>query len=167
MPKLLLFIPGREQSSEHSSEHHEYRCTNRKGHYYGYSVTDKQTNYDEDCLKNEYLVTSIQTAFSVMYLYDLTSQILLSNSFFQALAKIYNNLHFSKPTGKYREEMFQERITDAFFLYSLIEISQRYGLSTTFNPVIEVSITACLPILTVNIGQHNTSAMQLGVAHAL
>ena len=135
-------------------QHHEYRCTNRrscrKGHYYGYSVTDKQTNYDEDCLENEYLVTSRQTAFSVMYLYDLTLQILFSNSSFQALAKIYNNLHFSKPTGKYREEIFQERITDAFFLYSLIEISQRYGLSTTFNPVIEVSITACLPILKIS-----------------
>ena len=42
--------------------HHEYRCTNRKscrkGHYYGYSVSDKQINYDKNCLENEYLVTS-------------------------------------------------------------------------------------------------------------
>ena len=134
-------------------QHLEYRCTNRqncrKGHYYGYSVTDKQTNYDRDCLQNEYLVTSRQTAFSVMYLYDITLQILFSNSSFQSLAKIYNNLHFSKPTGKYREEIFQERITDAFFLYSLLEISQRYGLPTIFNPVIEVSLTECLPILKI------------------
>ena len=135
-------------------KHHEHRCTNRracrKGHYYGYSVTDKHTKYEKNCLENKYLVTSRQTAFSVMYLYDLTLQILFSNSSFQSLAKIYNNLHFSKPTGKYREEIFQERITDAFFLYSLLEISQRYGLSTTFHLVIEISLTEYLPIIKIS-----------------
>ena len=134
-------------------EHHEYRCSNRKscrkGHYYGYSVTNKQTNFDQDCLQKEYLVINRQIAFSVMYLYDITLQILFSNAPFQALAKIYNALHFTKPTGKSREEIFQERITDAFFLYSLIEISQRYGLSTLFNPIIEISLMQAIPILKI------------------
>jgi hypothetical protein len=134
-------------------KHLEYRCTNRKscrkGHYYGYSVSDKKLKYDQDCLANEYLVTSRQTAFSIMYLYDITLQILFSNSYFQALAKIYNALHFTTSSSKSREEIFQERITDAFFLFSLVEISQRYGLPTTFHPILDISLTEAIPILKI------------------
>ena len=119
-------------------KHLEYRCTNRKscrkGHYYGYSVSDKKLKYDQDCLSNEYLVTSRQTAFSTKYLYDITLQILFSNSSFQALAKIYNALHFTTSSGKAREEIFQERITDAFFLYSLIEIVKDLVYPPLFSP---------------------------------
>ena len=82
-------------------------------------------------------------------MYDITLQILFSNASFQALAKIYNCLHFTKPMGKLREEIYQERITDAFFLYSLIEISQRYGLPTIFNPVIEISLMNAIPIIKI------------------
>ena len=92
-------------------QHHEYRWTNRKscrkGHYYGYRVTNKQTNFDQNCLENESFFTNRQTAFSVMYLYDITLQILFSNASFQALVKMYNALHFTKPTGKSREEIRQ------------------------------------------------------------
>ena len=134
-------------------KHFEYRCTNRKscrkGHYYGYSVSDKKLKYDQYCLSNEYLVTSRQTAFSTKYLYDITLQILFSNSSFQALAKIYNALHFTTSSGKAREEIFQERITDAFFLYSLLEISQRFGLPTTFHPILDISLAETIPILKI------------------
>ena len=126
------------RSGSRMAKHKEMRCSDRKscrkGHFYGYTVSDGKIVYDEDCLKNEYLLTSRQTAFQVEYLYENTLHVLFSASSFQSLANVYNAFHFATEETEKREEIWQERIADAFFLYSLIEISQRYGLPCNFDP---------------------------------
>ena len=87
------------------ANHVERRCNNRQlpcraGHFYGYvSMSVKASSkrfkcYDKEALKNEYLVTSSQTAFCTMYLWDCVNQILFSNASFESLAKVYNTIHF-------------------------------------------------------------------------
>ena len=87
-----------------SGSHQTFRCNNfthpfQAGHFYGYVSCGENNNqtkcYEKFALKNEYLVTSSQTAFSVEYLYDCTLQILHSNASFESLAKISCDLYFS------------------------------------------------------------------------
>ena len=116
--------------------HVEMRCNNRSlpcraGHYFGYVKVGTAKHIDSDALRNEFLVTSSQTAFSVDYLWDITLQILFSRATFEGLGKIYNNLHFTNlpfDLLKKRENIFSKRITEAFFMYAFIEIGQRYDI---------------------------------------
>ena len=117
----------------------EYRCNNnsrvkkcRAGHYYGYTIEHDVKHYEDDALKNDFLVTSNQTAFSVDYLFDSVLQILCSNTNFESLAKIYNNLHFvNLPTDlmQRRIEAQRKRIASAISTYGYLEVGQRYGIN--------------------------------------
>ena len=80
--------------------HVEMRCNNRSlpcraGHYHGYLNVESAKHIQDDALKNEFLVTSSQTAFAVDYLWDITLQILFSRATFEGLGNIFNNLHFT------------------------------------------------------------------------
>ena len=122
--------------------HVESRCNNRSlpcraGHYYGYVTlgesgnVDKPRCYEKYALKNEYLVTSNQTAFAIDYLWDCELQLVFSNASFESLSKVYNNLHFSNlPTDvmQYRVEMHRKRLTEAVFIFAFLELGQRYGI---------------------------------------
>ena len=125
-----------------AGKHLEYRCNNRRlpcraGHYYGYVSMGEKGNdekprcYEKLALKNEYLVTSSQTAFSVPYLWDCLLQIVFSNASFESLAKIYNNLHFDNlpyDVMLRRVEVHRKRIAEAVFLFAFLELGQRYGV---------------------------------------
>ena len=92
----------------------------------------KQRCYDKFALKNNYFVTSTQTAFSVMYLWDCLLQIVFSNASFESLAKVYNNLHFVNLPDDVmlrRVELHRKRIAKAIFVFTYLELGQRYGLS--------------------------------------
>ena len=63
--------------------HVEKRCNNRTlpcrvGHFYGYTKVGSVKHMNDDVLNNDFLITSTQTAFEVMYLWDMTPQILFS-----------------------------------------------------------------------------------------
>ena len=116
--------------------HVEKRCNNRLlscrgGFYYGYHKVGATKYLDADILKNEYLVTSNQTAFEVKYLWDVTLQILFSNASFEGLGNVYNNLHFtnlSHDIMQRRETICAKRKTEAFFTYAFIDLGQRYHI---------------------------------------
>lgn len=137
-----------------AAKHLEYRCNNRNpncraGHFYSYVTMGEKENvvkprcYDRFALKKEYLVTSSQTAFSVMYLWDSLMQIIFSNASFESLANVYNNLHFvNLPTDVLmrRVQIHRKRIAEAIFLFAYLELSQRYGLPPIISGGIDQTI---------------------------
>ena len=78
-------------------------------------------------------VSSSQTAFAVSYLYDITLQVLHSNANFQSLADIYKSLHAYNNHQQFRADLNRQRVLDAWFLYSFLELSSRFGLNPVFN----------------------------------
>lgn len=136
------------------ARHREHRCNNRSlpcraGHYHGYvslgekANADKPRCYEKYVLKNKYLVTSNQSAFSVDYLWDCLLQKVFSNATFESLAKIYNNLHFTnlpKDVMLRRVEAHRKRIADAVFLFAYLELGQRYGISSVISGGIDETI---------------------------
>ena len=138
------------------ASHQTYRCNNfslpcRAGHYYGYvSVIDSKTNetskcYEKFALKNEFLVTSSQTAFEVFYLYDCILQILHSNASFESLSKVYSDLHFTNNSlddMHKRVEAHKKRLSEAILTYLYLELGQRYEIPTIITGGIDKSILA-------------------------
>ena len=128
--------------------HIEKRCNNRSlpcraGHYHGYVKTAEGKVIDNDALKKEYLVTSSQTAFAVDYLWDSALQILFNRATFEGLANVYNNFNYKNFTPdikKKREAVVCKRIAEAFYLYSYIEIGQRYNIEMTIPQTLEEAI---------------------------
>ena len=109
---------------------------------------DKETKekvkcYEKLALKNYYLITSCQTAFSVDYLYDCILQILHSNASFESLGKIYSDLHFTNlPTDvmPQRLEAHRKRLTEAINTYLFLEVGQRYGIPSIIKGDIDQAI---------------------------
>ena len=98
---------------------------------------------DDNALRNEFLLTSSETAFEIEYLWDITLQILFSQSSFEGLGNIYNNLHFKNRPSKEkhrRESIFAKRITDAWFLFIYIELGQRYGIDLKISSKLDQDI---------------------------
>ena len=88
-------------------------------------------------------MTSSQTAFSIDYLWDMTLQILFSRATFEGLGNIFNNLHFTNlpyDMMQRRENVFAKRIAEAFYLYSYIELGQRYDICMTIPTTLEEAI---------------------------
>ena len=136
------------RSGTQKAVHVEMRCNNRSlpcraGHYYGFVRNGTAKVIDSDALKGEFLVTSNQTAFSIDYLWDITLQILFSRATFEGLGNIFNNLHFTNlpyDMMQKRETVFAKRIAEAFYLYSYIELGQRYDISLTIPTTLEEAI---------------------------
>ena len=128
--------------------HVEMRCNNRSlpcraGHYHGFVKDGTTKVIDDDVLKAEFLITSTQTAFAIDYLWDITLQILFSRATFEGLGNIFNNLHFTNlpfDMVQKRENVFAKRIAEAFYLYSYIELGQRYDISLSIPATLEEAI---------------------------
>ena len=87
--------------------------------------------YEDDALKNKYLITSNQTGFSIDFLVDVVSRIDLSSSTFESMAKHYNRHHQMKlpyDVPYKRIDLNADVLSDAFFLYCYLEICQRYEI---------------------------------------
>ena len=122
--------------------HLEKRCNNqslpcRAGHYYGFMKTSRDEKViDDDALKNEFLITSRHTAFSVDYLWDITLQIMFSQASFESLGNIFNNLFFTNcpmDMMNERDEIVRKRISEAWFMYGCIEFGQRQDIEMVIN----------------------------------
>ena len=85
-----------------------------------------------DCLKNDILVVSNQTAFEIDYLIEIVADIYILQGCFESIAKKFNRLnnhHLPTATLERRTEVSRKRIILGFFLFSFIEYGQRYGVS--------------------------------------
>ena len=85
----------------------EKRCKNRDcrvGYWYGYHMHNGLLVYDHDALANEYLMISRNTAFEILYLYEMVMTIFHGNVCFRSVCAIYNSVHYSavsKDTERY------------------------------------------------------------------
>ena len=54
---------------------------------------------------------------------------------FASVAEVYNSLHYTQiQQDMSRYELYEKRVSKAFFLYAMIDLSQRYDLKVTFIP---------------------------------
>ena len=81
------------------AEHQVHRCSNRNklnpcriGAFYGYITIDGEKIYTPECLKNEFLVVSNQTAFEIDYLIEVVADIYLLQGCFENISKKFNRL---------------------------------------------------------------------------
>ena len=104
----------------------------RVGAYHGYITHQGNRIYMPDCLKNDVLVVSNQTAFEIDYLIEIVADIYILQGCFESIAKKFNRLnnhHLPTATLERRTEVCRKRITSGFFLFSFLEYGQRYGVS--------------------------------------
>ena len=121
--------------------------------------------YYADCLEENILVTSNQTAFGLHLLWEYTTLMIVNKCSFEGLAASYNLTH-NGPLCQDDGRIFLEakrlrglcfclwclpsnmlKLAEGWFLYSLLEMSQRYGVSGPLSHDIDVSIHFRLPIL--------------------
>ena len=102
--------------------------------FHGYRYFNRTRVYDADVLsKTKNIVTGSHTCFSVKQLHEWCLLILRGNVSFSALSEVYNDFHkLEEPGVDSRHKLWEERLTEAFFLYSLLEFSQRAGIQPEF-----------------------------------
>ena len=120
------------------AEHQVHRCSNRNklnpcriGAFYGYITVDGEKIYTPECLKNEFLVVSNQTAFERDYLIEVVADIYLLQGCFENISKKFNRLknrQLPTATQERRTELYRKTLTNAFFLYAFLEYGQRYAI---------------------------------------
>ena len=120
------------------------RCTNKKcqrGHFHGYTVVENAEYpamtylYEDDCMESKYLVTSRETCFTVEYLWEMTVDIMCFKASFSAMCEKFVLMHTGAiplhdisdaSDKKERLVIYDKRINEAWFLYSLIEQKGRF-----------------------------------------
>ena len=100
--------------------------------YFGYSVHDGEKVYDDLTFDSKFLIISQETAFAVDFLYEQKLHILHSNATFQGLSDTYNDFHNFEESNLMRKELNRKRLSDAFFLYGLLEYSSRSNIDPKF-----------------------------------
>ena len=115
------------------TRHLSKRCKICKTRYFhGFSYLNRTRVYDHDVLTSCNLLTSFHTAFSVKQLHEWCLLILRGNVSFSALSDVYNDFHRTEGSEDARLKLWEERLSEAFFLYSILEFSQRAGIKTEF-----------------------------------
>ena len=117
-------------------KHVPMRCNNRNPecrayHGYGFYQTKSNKIFEDDALRNKVLITSAQTGFEIDYLVEISASVEINSDAFEGLAKVYNRLHSNRlptSTADRRIEVHRKRLTDAYFLFIYLELSQRYGV---------------------------------------
>ena len=84
-------------------------------------------------METKYIISTNDTAFAIDFLYEVSLHCLHSNASIQGLSDIYNQLHNFKESNLYRQNLNRQRLADGFFLYGLLEISERSGIQPLFN----------------------------------
>ena len=108
------------------TRHLSKRCRVCKTRYFhGFSYLNRTRVYDHDILSCSNLVTGSHTAFSVKQLHEWCLLVLRGNVSFSALSDVYNDFHRSQGSEDARFKLWEERLTEAFFLYTILEFSQR------------------------------------------
>ena len=103
----------------------------RAYHGYGFYQTKGNKIFEDDALRNQVLITSAQTGFEIDYLVEIGASVEINSDAFEGLAKVYNRLHNNRlptATADRRVEVHRKRLTDAYFLFIYLELSQRYGV---------------------------------------
>ena len=108
-------------------------CRNRhcgRKYCYGYTEKNGLKTYQPFNETTKYLLISANTAFEISYLFEVTLHFLFNAASFQGICSVYNTFH---KVVKDRSELYSKRLTEAWFLYSFLEMSQRNGISPEFS----------------------------------
>ena len=118
--------------------HVEQRCNFRNssfecgpGYCYGYTSYKGMKIISDDALQNPVLVTSSQTGFDLDYLVELVGRVHISSTTFEGAAKEFNRFHnMNLPFDvlEMRTEIFRQRVSEAYYLFTYIEYCQRYNV---------------------------------------
>ena len=103
----------------------------RAGHSHGFKTFKGMRIYEDDALKNDILVVSNQTAFSVEYLVETVGRVDISSATFEGLAKEYNRYHQMKlpyDVMDRRVLLNEDILNNAYNLFIYLEIGQRYEI---------------------------------------
>ena len=106
--------------------HPEFRCNSRSNscralHGLGYFKYQGKKIFEDDALKNEILVVTAQTAFTVEYMVEIVWDVEINCANFEGLAKKYNRFHnplVPTATKAKREDLCRKRMADAYFLFA-------------------------------------------------
>ena len=104
----------------------------RAGHSHGFATYKGMRIYEDDALKNDVLIVSKQTGFTIDFLLETVGQVDISSGKFEAMAKQYNRFHLRRlpfDVMDRRVEMNPDALNNAYFLFCYIEIGQRYGIT--------------------------------------
>ena len=100
--------------------------------FHGFKYLDRVRIYDDDVVSKCNIVTGSHTAFSVKQLHEWCLLILRGNISFSALSETYNDFHKSEGSEDARFKLWEERLSEAFYLYSFFEFTQRAGIKPEF-----------------------------------
>ena len=100
--------------------------------FHGFKYLDRVRIYDDDVVSKCNIVTGSHTAFSVKQLHEWCLLILRGNISFSALSETYNDFHKSEGSEDARFKLWEERLSEAFYLYSFLEFIQRAGIKPEF-----------------------------------
>ena len=103
----------------------------RAGHSYGFKTFKGMRIYEDDALKNDILVVSNQTAFSIEFLVETVGRVDISSATFEGLAKEYNRYHQMKlpyDVMDRRVLLNEDVLNNAYNLFIYLEIGQRYEI---------------------------------------
>ena len=117
------------------AQHFSKECSNhwcRSRFYHGYFVSSGEKIYEDLDFKSKCIVTSTETAFSLDFLYEQKLHMMHSNATFQGLSDTYNDFQNFKDSKLKRKDLNRKRLSDAFFLYGLLEYSYRAGFTPLF-----------------------------------
>ena len=106
------------------AEHQVHRCSNRNklnpcriGAFYMVISQSMGRRYTPECLKNEFLVVSNQTAFERDHLIEVVADIYLLQGCFENISKKFNRLknrQLPTATRERRMELYRKTLTNAF-----------------------------------------------------
>ena len=89
----------------------------------------------EDCLEEEYLVTSGQTAFAINLLWEYTTQMIVNKCAFEGLAASYNLFHYGgQSQDESRKELEARRFRGSDYMLNKIRLS----ITSIFRRVVPV-----------------------------
>ena len=107
-------------------------CKNRhcnKKFNHGFSEIKGLKTYEPFSETTKYLLVSANTAFEMNFLFEVTLHFLHNHASFQGICDVYNTLH---GITKERSVIQAKRLTEGWFLYSFLEMSQRNGIQPEF-----------------------------------
>ena len=106
-------------------------CRAGHGHSHGFKNYKGMRIYEDDALKNDVLVVSNQTAFSIEFLVETVGRVDISSATFEGLAKEYNRYHQMKlpyDVMDRRVLLNEDVLNNAYNLFIYLEIGQRYEM---------------------------------------
>ena len=124
-------IPHQYKRCNYRAGTGDMKVSCRAGHSLGFVTYKGVRIYEDDALKQDLLVVSNQSAFSIDYLVEVVGQVDISSGKFEAMAKQYNRFHLMKlpyDVMDRRVELNRDLLNHAYFLFCYLEIGQRYGI---------------------------------------